>query len=687
MKNERLELLASQISLEGITILTGANRSTKLLEQIVLSCKAGTNIEPSMSEIASDEEVEQYLQDADALLNANRALEAELLLIGVTILSSHRSSAIAKLAALYESQSRYIHTIAFTQEILGRRGQNTEAAYQLAFALYKTERHDEALEYILPYYICDPSQRITRLCGLLLKSLGRAGDAIDVLTSAIDSDPADLFSLHALSEIYDALGMRQKSLDILNKLPDQTGDSKTLLHKAIIYRHKGELECSIRFLSKAIAEKPSFVDALWVQCFNYSIGGIKYAQDLLTASRRHWTASGYLDLNTITPSPRTHSAANKPIRLGFLTSDIGDHVVSRFLTPLLRSYDQQRFFIALLSTARRFEASATTITSMVDLAVPLQDLSLSEVRTCLQELNLDIILDTNGFTSNSGLAILGQRCAPIQGHYIGYHATTGLRTIDYFLGDSITTPSEMQWQYTEKLVQIPQLWMAYDPEVEFPAATSKSTRDSPVFGAFSQVTKINSLTLEYWSAALLAAPDSILAIKDKGVLCDATRKRIEDTIEQYGVDPDRVYFFGPVGSQLDHLDSYNAIDIALDTTPWSGATTAFEALGMGVPLVAICGDTTSGRMSTSVVSAAGKSHWIAHSKEDFARIAAELAEDYQNLRESKASMQKEIRSGILFDEQRICRDVYATIERLVTDPALADKEKSEMLKGEANSAP
>jgi len=143
--------------------------------------------------------------------------------------------------------------------------------------------------------------------------------------------------------------------------------------------------------------------------------------------------------------------------------------------------------------------------------------------------------------------------------------------------------------------------------------------------------------------------------------------RIEDTLQKLGVDTGRVYLFGPVGSHHEHLDSYNAIDIALDTTPWSGATTAFEALGMGVPLVAICGDTTSGRMSTSVVNAAGMPHLIAHSKEEFASIVAELANNYMQIRGNKASMQQKIRSGILFDEERICRDFCATIDCLVQE--------------------
>jgi predicted O-linked N-acetylglucosamine transferase (SPINDLY family) len=206
--------------------------------------------------------------------------------------------------------------------------------------------------------------------------------------------------------------------------------------------------------------------------------------------------------------------------------------------------------------------------------------------------------------------------------------------------------------------------MAYDASIEFPLATSKTTREGPVFGAFSQITKMTNDTLEYWGAAMQAVPESILVIKDRGALCDTSRKRVEDGLKQHGIDPSRVYFFGPVGSHLDHLDSYNAIDIALDTTPWSGATTAFEALGMGVPLIAICGDTTSSRMSTSVVSASGRTNWIAHSKDEFASIAVKMARNYQQIRRNKSTMQNKIRAGILFDEARIRHDFYETIEQL-----------------------
>lgn len=102
--------------------------------------------------------------------------------------------------------------------------------------------------------------------------------------------------------------------------------------------------------------------------------------------------------------------------------------------------------------------------------------------------------------------------------------------------------------------------------------------------------------------------------------------------------------------------------MALDTTPWSCATTAFEALGMGVPFVAIRGDTTSGRMSSSIVSAAGMSYLIAETKEEFANIVANLSISRRHIRSSKDGLQEQARAGILFGELRICNDFCETLE-------------------------
>lgn len=668
MKTDRLRARLGEIDRASLPLRLLNPKALSVFEDTRLLIEQQNCLQFSSVDQLSSAEIDQIIEDSERLAASGNLVVAEILLIGLLLQSKEHENALVKLAHLYEAQSSYALTVEITRELLASQSTNNEAAYQLSFALHRQGNLEDALEWILPYYISDPTPRISRLCALILKGLGRLGDAVDLLASVVEDDQSDVYSIRALSEIYVEVGMYKNALEVLHKVPENLVDKQIKLSEAIIYRFMGDLDKAIDLNDQLIADNCDFIDALWTQCFNYSISESGFCPELLIATRKYWEpflpSSQCQEQVFLRPS---YVSSGRRAHIGFLTSDIGDHVVSRFLAPLLRGYPREDIQLSLLSTSRRYESKGLELASLVDCAISLNESSgLAETRAKIEEMNFDVIFETNGFTRNSGLSLLAHRCSPVQCHYIGYHATTGLGTIDYFLGDAITAPPEFQWQYTEKLVQIPSLWMAYDKQVEFGIATAKVKRESPVLGAFSQVTKINALTLQYWSAAMRAAPQAILVIKDRGVQCQASRERIEETMKTNGVDPNRVYFIGPVASHYDHLDSYNAIDIALDTTPWSGATTAFEALGMGVPLVAICGDKTSSRMSASVVHSAGMNYLVAKSIDQFALIVAELCQDYQKIRQNKSEMQQQTRAGLLFDERRICSDFFATTKKLIS---------------------
>lgn len=612
-------------------------------------------------------DIDTLLRAVDLLIERRFLRNAEFALIGILIVHKSPSSCMRRLAEIYEIESDYKRTSALARRLLSKYPGEPEVVYQLSFALYKLECFDEALEYLIPLVIQEYSQRVYRLYGLTLKSLGQISDAIDVFTKAIEHEPNDIYCIRALSEIYVDLGLHRKALELVQSISDELAVDDDKILQSVIFRSMGELDHAILLNDSLIEKSPLCANAYWTQCFNYSISTADYSSALLETSCKFWELTRRPDyLDHIFQFPVTSPRQSK-VKIGFLSSDIGEHVVSRFLAPILRNYDKTKYHITILSASRRFEEKATDIAALADEIVCLQGMEALNASMHLRNLSLDIIIDTNGFTKNSGLPLLSLRCAPIQCHYIGYHASTGLSSIDYFLGDAITVPNEFQHQYVERLIQIPSLWMAYDSCLDFPDAFSAAKLASPILGSFSQVAKINNLTLKYWAAAMKACPASVLVIKDRGMNCQTTLKRIERALSDEGVDPDRVYPFGPVYSQTEHLGCYNAIDIALDTTPWSGATTAFEALGMGVPLVSICGDTTSGRMSASVVNAAGMSHLITHSVDEFAHCVSELAQDYMNIRGNKAKLQTAVRSSILFDEQRITRDFFSTIDRLHKD--------------------
>ena len=54
-----------------------------------------------------------------------------------------------------------------------------------------------------------------------------------------------------------------------------------------------------------------------------------------------------------------------------------------------------------------------------------------------------------------------------------------------------------------------------------------------------------------------------------------------------------------------HLESYNHVDIGLDTFPFNGATTTCEALWMGVPVITLAGTAYHSRAGISLLSNVG----------------------------------------------------------------------------------
>ena len=65
------------------------------------------------------------------------------------------------------------------------------------------------------------------------------------------------------------------------------------------------------------------------------------------------------------------------------------------------------------------------------------------------------------------------------------------------------------------------------------------------------------------------------------------------------------------------LSQYKKIDIALDTFPYNGVTTSFEAIWMGVPVIVMDGYNLNSRCGSSINKNAQFASLIAQDKEDY----------------------------------------------------------------------
>src|SRR6185312_1493654 len=101
------------------------------------------------------------------------------------------------------------------------------------------------------------------------------------------------------------------------------------------------------------------------------------------------------------------------------------------------------------------------------------------------------------------------RAAPVQVHYLGYFASTGLSQMDYWIGDEILTPTETDAHFSEKVWRLPRVWVSYDAGNAAPTPAWRPAENGTVWlGSFNKLTKIVPATLDLWGDVLRALPET-----------------------------------------------------------------------------------------------------------------------------------------------------------------------------------
>ena len=101
---------------------------------------------------------------------------------------------------------------------------------------------------------------------------------------------------------------------------------------------------------------------------------------------------------------------------------------------------------------------------------------------------IDVLIDLSGHTNNAAINRLGvfsRRAAPVQAHYLGYFASTGLTEMDYWIGDEILTPSGTDSHFSERVWRLPRVWVSYDGKVDAPVPGWRPSEEGTVWlGSF-----------------------------------------------------------------------------------------------------------------------------------------------------------------------------------------------------------
>ncbi|XP_054711717.1 UDP-N-acetylglucosamine--peptide N-acetylglucosaminyltransferase 110 kDa subunit-like [Uloborus diversus] len=179
------------------------------------------------------------------------------------------------------------------------------------------------------------------------------------------------------------------------------------------------------------------------------------------------------------PYQHSRELKNKILRIGYVSSDFGNHPTSHLMqsVPGMHNKDKVEIYCYALSPD-----DGTTFRSKISQeAHHFVDLSQTpcngKAADLIHEQGIHILVNMNGYTKGARNEIFALRPAPIQVMWLGYPGTSGAQFMDYIITDKITSPLKLAHQYSEKLAYMPDTFFVGDHRQMFPHLIERAIID------------------------------------------------------------------------------------------------------------------------------------------------------------------------------------------------------------------
>lgn len=390
--------------------------------------------------------------------------------------------------------------------------------------------------------------------------------------------------------------------------------------------------------------------------------------------RRHrewgaWRVGEAAAANPIVPPFLNPRDPERRLRVAFVSPDFRYHAVSFFFEPLLAHHDRAAIEIYCYAELETPDFVTLALQQLGGIWRFTQKLDDAALRAQLRADEIDIAIDLAGHTGHSRLNAFALKPAPVTATWLGYAATTGLRTIDWRITDARADPPGQEEFHTEKLLRLPETFLCYHfygstvPDVTPPPAEA---RHSVTFGSFNNPLKLSGATIAAWARILDAVPTSRLMLKSV-LFAEPSRKQyFLERFAARGIGAERLITREPQPDMTDHLRSYADVDIALDPFPYNGTTTTCEAMWMGVPVISLVGDHHAARVGFDLLSQIGLSDQALPDVDAYVAKAIALAGDIPGLARLRSGLREKMRASSLCDGPRFARAFEAGLRRMWT---------------------
>lgn len=553
------------------------------------------------------------------------------------------------------------------KQAIALRPQYADAHREIANLFTIRGELDLAVEHFMKAIRIQPQRAdaFTNL-GLVLLWQNKARDAEEVFRRAIQINPDSAKDYDNLGgaivtqgRYREALECYERALELDPNSAEAHNDIGTALELI------GDLDGSTEHFRTTLELRPGFVE-----CFSNLLFGLGYKPDLDPAEHlrihREW-AERYEAPRLAEPvSHRNVENPDRKLRVGYVSPDFRTHSVAYFIEPILEAHDRNEYEVYCYSDVASPDAITHRMEKLPVVWRPIFGKGDDEVSDLILGDGIDILVDLAGHTGRNRLLVFARRPAPIQMAWIGYPNTTGLQSIEYRITDEWADPEPYaDTIHSEQLLRLPSGFNCYLPPADSPPVSPlpASHAGSVTFGSFNNFAKINAKVIETWAEILKLTPGSRLLVKCKQMGDAWVREKLGNQFRDLGIREDQLLLLSHIAQTAGHLDAYNLVDVGLDSFPFNGATTSFEALWMGVPIVTLAGDRHAARVGVSILHRLGLDDLIANTSEDYIEIAASLAGRLEELAALRSSMRGRMTESGLTDAVRTTREVEDAYRR------------------------
>ena len=356
---------------------------------------------------------------------------------------------------------------------------------------------------------------------------------------------------------------------------------------------------------------------------------------------------------------------NKKIKLAFLSSDIkNNHSVVGFLKTILENVNRDKFELIFFSNYKtnKEDEISVGLKTYFDEWINIENLNDIEAISIIRKNNINIMIDLMGLSSTDRLTLFKNRLAPIQILWLGYNNTSGLNQMDYLIADPNLIKKDEVKFYSEKILFLPNIWNCHSGfgilRKETPAPLMKNKYIT--FGSFNNTNKISDEVVSVWSKILQSTNNSRLIIKSSQVYSDEILK---EKFEKNKV-LNQITFLSKKNSFEEHINEYQKIDLALDTFPYNGVTTSFEAIWMCVPVLTLKGFNPNSRAGESINKNLNMNYLIANNKDEYVLKAVELSKNFEKVIEIRKNLFDKALESNLFNVKKFSKEFYENLEKI-----------------------